>query len=78
MLSQNKISLKISFDRLQTFNFRSTVYSKHYTPTVIVHSYVLRKSPFCNDKGLIGLSLGCSTKSSRQSVLSLKSEMLKL
>ena len=37
-------------NKLQVFHFRSTVHT-NTTPTVITHSYVLQKPPFCNDNG---------------------------
>ena len=36
--------------KLQAFHFRNTVYT-NTTPTVITHSYVFQKPPFCNDNG---------------------------
>ena len=55
-LSQKNIVPKLSFEqvtsyKLQVFNFRSTGYSKPYTYTLIIHSYVLPKPPFCNNNG---------------------------
>ena len=43
----NAISKKV-LNKLQAFHFRSTVYT-NTTPTVITHSYVFQKPPFCND-----------------------------
>ena len=37
-------------NKLQVFHFRSTVHT-NTTPTVITHSCVLQKPPFCNDNG---------------------------
>ena len=37
-------------NKLQVFHFRSTVYT-NTTPTVITHSCVLQKAPFCKDSG---------------------------
>ena len=37
-------------NKLQAFYFRSTVYT-NTTPTVITHSSVSQKPPFCNDNG---------------------------
>ena len=40
-----------SFDKLiQVFHYRSTVHT-NTTPTVITHSCVLQKPPFCNNNG---------------------------
>ena len=37
-------------NKIQVFHFRSTVYT-NTTPTVITHSCVLQKAPFCKDSG---------------------------
>ena len=37
-------------NKLQAFHFRSTVHT-NITPTVIIHSCVLQKPPFCNNNG---------------------------
>ena len=37
-------------NKLQVFHFRSTVHT-NTTPTVITHSCMLQKPPFCNDNG---------------------------
>ena len=37
-------------NKLQAFHFRGTVHT-NTTPTVITHSYVLQKPPFCNGNG---------------------------
>ena len=46
---QNNAIPKV-FNKLQVFHFRSTV-PTNTTPTVITHSCVLQKPPFCNDNG---------------------------
>ena len=49
-LCKNNALSKV-LNKLQAFYFRSTVYT-NTTPTVITHSYVLQKPPFCNNNGL--------------------------
>ena len=44
------IALSKVLNKLQAFYFRNTVYT-NITPTVITHSCVLQKPPFCNDNG---------------------------
>ena len=50
MLSQKNLISNLSLNKLQAFHFRSTVHT-NTTPTVITHSYVLQKPPFCNNNG---------------------------
>ena len=42
------IAISKVLNNLQVFHFRSTVHT-NTTPTVITHSCVLQKPPFCND-----------------------------
>ena len=44
------IAISKVLNKLQVFHFRSTVYT-NTTPTVITHSCVLQKPPFCNYNG---------------------------
>ena len=46
---QNNAILNV-LNKLQAFYFRSTVHT-NTTQTVITHSYLLQKPPFCNDNG---------------------------
>ena len=48
-LCKNNAISKI-LNKLQAFHFRSTVHT-NTTPTVIKHSYVIQKPPFCHDNG---------------------------
>ena len=47
-MQNNAISKALN--KLQAFHFRSTVHT-NTTPSVITHTYVLQKPPFCNDNG---------------------------
>ena len=70
------IAISKLLNKLQVFHFHSTVHT-NTTPTVIAHSCVLQKPPFCNDNGY-KFELKNVEKSARQSVLAKKSEILKL
>ena len=65
------------FNKLQVFHFRSTVHT-NTTPTVITHSCVLQKPPFCNDNGYKFELKKCRANRHVSQFLAKKSEMLKL
>ena len=44
------IAISKVLNKLQVFHFRSTVHT-NTTPTVMTHSCVLQKPPFCHDNG---------------------------
>ena len=49
LCKNNAVSKKV-LNKLHAFHFRSGVYT-NTTPTVIIHSYVFQKPPFCNGNG---------------------------
>ena len=64
-------------DKLQVFHFRCTVHT-NTTPTVITHSCVLQKPPFCNDNGYKFEFKICRPNRHVSKTLAKKREMLKL
>ena len=42
---------KLSFEQITGFSLPYSTVHTNTTPTVIIHSYVLQKPPFCNDNG---------------------------
>ena len=59
MLSQKILISNQVLNELQAFHFRSTVHT-NTTPTVITHSYVLQKPPFCKMVLKIVVQIGTS------------------
>ena len=73
---QNNAISKV-FNKLQVFHFRCTVHT-NTTPTVITHSCVLQKPPFCNDNGYKFEFKICRPNRHVSKILAKTCEMLKL